>query len=148
MLLINTTDLDLDFLVSEVGKRFKEKCSLEKQELGIKTRGQILAEEILKKFESQHEKTLIITDRDLGAVGLNFVFGQADPANSIAVVSVFRLLGQNLKQRMIKEAVHELGHLFFLSHCRKPCVMSFSNSVFDVDEKSPDFCEACEKKLH
>jgi len=36
-------------------------------------------------------------------------------------------------QRVIKEAVHELGHAFGLTHCENSkCVMHFSNSLQDT----------------
>jgi archaemetzincin len=51
-------------------------------------------------------------------------------------------------ERIKKEATHELGHLFYLGHCRNPnCVMYFSNSILDTDKKSKFFCEKCQKIL-
>jgi archaemetzincin len=48
------------------------------------------------------------------------------------------------QQRIIKETVHELGHLFRLSHCEKRnCVMHFSNSLKDTDFKDYNFCDRC-----
>ncbi|MBV9667768.1 MAG: hypothetical protein JO327_06520, partial [Nitrososphaeraceae archaeon] len=36
-------------------------------------------------------------------------------------------------QRIVKEAVHELGHAFGMNHCRNTsCVMHFSALVFIV----------------
>lgn len=145
--IINTTKENFDFLKPEIEKRFGQECILEHSDLGITFKGQILAIDILKKFGSQKEKTLIITDKDLGAVGLNFVFGQADLMKSIAVLSTARLKGLKFRERVVKETVHELGHLFFLEHCEKPCVMSFSNSILDVDEKSSEFCDKCKQQI-
>jgi archaemetzincin len=48
----------------------------------------------------------------------------------------------------MKEAVHELGHTYGLSHCRDiHCVMCFSNTLGDTDRKGVRFCAACEPKL-
>ncbi len=100
-------------------------------------------------------KVLVITERDLYASGLNFVFGEADIANGICIISLIRLkqsfYGLNedpelFLNRCLKEAVHEIGHLYGFSHCPDPlCVMHFSNSLLDTDRKSCNFCNTCRK---
>ncbi|MCS7106475.1 MAG: matrixin family metalloprotease, partial [Candidatus Aenigmarchaeota archaeon] len=53
-----------------------------------------------------------------------------------------------LIKRAVKEAIHEMGHVLGLKHCENPeCVMSFSNTVFDVDRKTKNLCEKCKKQL-
>jgi archaemetzincin len=48
----------------------------------------------------------------------------------------------------VKEAVHELGHMFGLDHCSDlRCVMHFSNSLADTDRKGRDFCPSCRARL-
>lgn len=125
-------------------------------------RDQYEAGEMLKYVLSsvsapENEKILAVTPVDLYSKGLNFVFGQALQRGEIALVSLHRLrpgfYGEEENRelffkRAAKEAVHELGHAFGLSHCDNPdCVMSFSNSILDVDEKGPSFCEKCGDKI-
>jgi len=88
---------------------------------------------------------------DLYEEGLNFVFGEAQYGGKYAVVSTYRLRHPDERiyfERVFKETNHELGHTFGLKHCGDPkCVMSFSNSIMDVDRKSLDFCPKCRQKL-
>lgn len=125
-------------------------------------RGQYRASDVLRYLEestrkSKATKILGIIGKDLYSSNLNFVFGQARCLGSVAVVSLYRLdpafYGQNpddklFGDRVAKEAVHELGHTFGLKHCRNSeCVMSFSNSIVDVDRKQRFFCEDCYRRI-
>ena len=101
---------------------------------------------------------LLTTDLYTRSRNLNFIFGQAQCPGRAALVSLCRLdptfygVPSNRKlffKRATKEVIHELGHTFGLGHCANPsCVMSFSNSILDVDEKKPAFCKTCRRKLH
>lgn len=98
------------------------------------------------------DKVLGVTDVDLYSGDLNFVFGVAEPGGKAAVISLYRLrLGADeavFRERVVKEAVHELGHTFGLSHCPDPgCVMRFSNSLEDTDRKGKLFCARCWRRL-
>ena len=96
---------------------------------------------------------LLIGDIDAYVKGLNFVFGHADPNAGVAAVYTRRLKPEFYgyvpdlmlyAKRAAKEVVHEIGHLLGLGHCTIPgCVMNFSNSIYEVDEKSDDFCDKC-----
>lgn len=102
-------------------------------------------------------RALGIVDVDLYVPQLNFVFGEADINNKIAIISLARLRQEYyslkrddniFKGRVLKEAVHELGHTFGLGHCQNPaCVMFFSNSLRDTDRKNFHFCSKCQKAL-
>jgi archaemetzincin len=127
------------------------------------TRHQHVSTPILKslaRFKSsltQVERVLGIVDADLYASDLNFVFGEADPKEGVAVISLTRLRPQFyglspdealFHERMLKEAVHELGHTYGLGHCaNSACVMHFSNSLKDTDVKEPSFCPKCHSHL-
>ena len=112
--------------------------------------------ELVRKRAKGSGKIMGITDVDLYATGLNFVFGEAHLSGHAAVVSLARLrpsfyrLAENnelLFKRAVKESVHELGHTYGLAHCSdRGCVMSFSNSIRDVDLKGEDFCQSCKRQ--
>jgi archaemetzincin len=100
-------------------------------------------------------KVLGITDRDLFIPILTYVFGEAQLGGRAAVVSVARLLEdvellgpRVLVERLAKEAVHEVGHVFGLVHCDSPgCVMGRSPAVREVDAKSAAPCAECRARL-
>ncbi len=93
-------------------------------------------------------KALGIMPSDAYDGSLNFVFGQAELGGTYAVIYLGRLSSgadsRLLAIRSLKEAVHELGHTVGLPHCDDPtCVMSFSNSLSDVDRKGWRLCPRC-----
>ncbi len=98
-------------------------------------------------------KILGVTEVDLYVPVLTFVFGEAQVEGKAAVVSSYRLrdelygLPENperLKERLEKEAIHELAHTFGLIHCRQPeCVMHSYTYAEEIDFKSKNFCTAC-----
>ena len=113
---------------------------------------------ILERVNPTKEmKILVICDMDAYSGNLNFVFGEAHLGGRIAGIYLPRLRPEfyNLEpdelifnDRIVKEAIHELGHAFGLLHCNnKRCVMYFSNSLYDTDFKNRIFCENCKNKL-
>lgn len=102
------------------------------------------------------DMVLGITDVDLYSPGYDFVFGEAEMASGVATLSLFRLKGSKrskytspevFRERAVREAVHELGHLYQLIHCSEPkCVMHTCPCIADVD-KAKELCDQCERLL-
>jgi predicted Zn-dependent protease len=44
---------------------------------------------------------------------------------------------------LVKESLHEVGHLLGLDHCSDVCVMNLSGSIEQAEEKSFHLCEGC-----
>jgi archaemetzincin len=98
-------------------------------------------------------RVLGVTDVDLYIPILTFVFGEAQVGGPVAVVSTHRLRQEFyglpsdhelLRQRVAKEAVHELGHTLNLAHCDDyRCVMASSHAVEWIDLKENSLCTNC-----
>jgi archaemetzincin len=97
-------------------------------------------------------RVLAIAQVDLFIPILTHVYGEAQLGGSACVVSTFRLnegrSGINISQkyidRIVKEAIHELGHTFNLRHCpEQTCIMHYCRNEEDVDRKSDQLCRYC-----
>jgi len=108
-------------------------------------------------FNYHFFRALGVIEEDIYSRFYNFIFGCANGKESnIALISVIRL-NENFynrtenralfEKRVLREAIHELGHTFGLVHCEDYCVMKFSNSLAEADNKPLKFCEDCSKKL-
>ncbi len=120
-------------------------------------RGQFNSTVILFKIKPLCQIVLGVTEVDLYADRLNFVFGEAEVGGNRAIISLKRLRPEFygdepnyslLKLRALKEAMHEIGHVLGLLHCNdERCVMHFSNSIIDTDIKDWRYCARCRAVL-
>ncbi|MGA7159778.1 MAG: archaemetzincin family Zn-dependent metalloprotease [Bacteroidota bacterium] len=111
----------------------------------------------VQRFKECEGKIIGVTSADLFVPVLTYVFGEAQLDGPVAVVSAHRLddtlygLPPNRTltiERLLKEAVHELGHTFGLVHCHDyRCVMHSSTTVEEIDIKSKTFCASCDGYL-
>jgi archaemetzincin len=121
------------------------------------SRGQYQSVELLKALVQaapvDTARLLGVTEVDLAIPMLSFLFGQAQLDGTIALVSLCRLRQEFyglppdeevLRERAVKEALHELGHTFGLTHCEQAeCVMSLATHIGLVDRKSQRYCARC-----
>ncbi len=156
----------LEPLAEGLTQRLRVACSIQPDGLEAEfafnaLRRQYHSTEILKKIlhkpTSETWKVLGVTEMDLYIPVLTFVFGEAQLSDGGALVSAHRLRQEFyglptdpelLHQRLLKEALHELGHTYGLRHCPDyTCVMSSSNGVERIDLKGADFCPNCVKLI-
>ena len=97
-------------------------------------------------------KVLAIVQVDLFIPILTYVYGEALLGDKSCIVSTCRLKTgryfsgepQVFQNRVVKEAIHELGHTFDLRHCReRTCIMHYCRTLEDVDAKSEHLCRYC-----
>jgi archaemetzincin len=121
------------------------------------SRGQYHSTEILARMGAHITpdswRLLGVAAVDLYIPILTFVFGEAQLNGMLAVVSTHRLRQEFygfpadeplVTDRLLKEAVHELGHTFGLTHCDDTeCVMAPSHAVEWIDLKTSHYCPKC-----
>jgi archaemetzincin len=139
---VRTDVLDASFAFSEQRNQFHSTAIL--QAMNVDAKGGKV-------------RLLGIAAHDLYVPVLTFVFGEAQLNGPCALVSMHRLREEFyglaakqdiLRQRLLKEAVHELGHTFGLRHCRDwRCAMASTHAVERLDLKEPFFCRECAQKL-
>lgn len=157
----------LDDLAAGLARIFRLNCYAYPEELDAgfafnSARNQYHATSILRHLReiqpSEAIRVIGVTRQDLFVPILTFVFGEAELGGRCAVVSLQRLdesfyglprRPDLLRERLLKEAVHELGHTFGLRHCDDwRCVMTSSHAVEKLDIKDLDFCRECRKAIN
>src|SRR6476646_1503076 len=101
-------------------------------------------------------RLLGVAEIDLYIPILTFVFGEAQIGGPCAVISARRLRQEFyslppdktlLDQRLLKEAIHEIGHTCDLTHCDNyACAMASSHAVEWIDLKQAALCSACQEQ--
>ena len=111
-----------------------------------------ILEKLAAKSPSTAIKLLALCHVDLFIPILTHVYGEAQIGGKACIISTHRLNeGQshmNLREpylsRIVKEAIHELGHTFSLRHCKDPgCLMHYCRNESDVDRKTNELCRYC-----
>ena len=152
----------LDALAADLARTFGVSCHVRDGKLDAAfardaERGQYHSTAILQRLRGLAVdpgiRLLGVTAHDLFVPIFTFVFGEAQLEGNCAVVSCYRLEEEHyglpadegkLRERLLKEAVHELGHTFGLGHCDDwRCVMASSHGVERLDVKGAEFCEEC-----
>jgi archaemetzincin len=158
--------LDLmEQLAASLARTFRTPCRIRPETLDIafafdERRNQHYATAVLQRLErlpGNGERLLAVTSFDLFVPVLTFVFGEAQLEGNCAIVSTARLRDEFyglppradlLRDRLIKESAHEIGHTFGLRHCPDwSCVMASSHAVEVLDIKGADFCRDCRKPI-
>ncbi len=151
----------LDVVRTALAREYRTQCALEPRAIDpgfayYPDRDQyhstVLVEH-LTKVETGGARLMGVAGVDLFIPILTFVFGEAQLGGSCAVVSYHRLSQPFyglppdealLKDRLAKEAVHEMGHTFGLTHCDDyDCVMAASHAVEWLDVKGGSLCPDC-----
>lgn len=124
-------------------------------------RQQFHSSEILQRMyglvSARSWRLLAIADVDLYIPILKYVFGEAQIGGPCAVVSAYRLRQEFygldpdddlLRQRLLKECVHELGHTLDLRHCQDyRCAMASAHAVEWIDLRDTTLCGLCRAQL-
>lgn len=152
----------LDDLAAELARIFQVSCHVHEEPLLADfaydaRRDQYYSTALLQSMQSLRSDPqtawLGVTGLDLFIPILTYLFGEAQLGGRCAVVSLHRLreefygLPANpdlLRQRLVKESTHELGHVLGLRHCLDwQCVMASTHDVERLDLKGKEYCRSC-----
>jgi archaemetzincin len=116
-----------------------------------------ILEQLAAKAPENAVKVLALVEVDLFIPILTHVYGEAQLGGKACIVSTIRLneghsylnTQEPFLGRIVKEAIHELGHTFQLRHCREhTCLMHYCRNESDVDRKSDQLCRYCKVLLN
>jgi archaemetzincin len=152
---------ELDLLAANLARQLHQACHVDPARIDPDfaydpVRNQYHATAILRGLSTCKlpGRILGVASVDLFVPIFTFVFGEAQLSGHCAVISTFRLRQQLYglppdpeltAERLLKEAMHELGHTFGLRHCHDwSCPMASSFSIDRLDLKNVSFCPACQ----
>jgi len=116
----------------------------------------MILEQLAARAPARAVRVIALAQVDLFIPILTHVYGEAQLGGTACIVSTFRLnegrSGMNISRkyigRVVKEAIHELGHTFNLRHCpEESCIMHYCRNEEDVDRKSDELCRYCKVML-
>jgi archaemetzincin len=113
--------------------------------------------DIYKRRSGISDLVLLVVSEDLCREGDEYLFGLARPQTGNAVVSTSRLANthyglppddEELFDRLVKEAAHEVGHLLSLPHCRcRECIMYNPLTLEDLTRQKRWLCHGCREQI-
>jgi archaemetzincin len=116
----------------------------------------LILNQLAAKSPGRAIRVIAIAQVDLFIPILTHVYGEAQLGGTACIVSTYRLnegrsgmhISPKYIDRVVKEAIHELGHTFRLRHCPEhTCIMHYCRNEEDVDRKSDQLCRYCKVML-
>ena len=167
LLPVGTIDSSLlAYLQQSIPAKLRVKCEILSPPLDPATcyhpeRQQFHSSELLQQVQAtlrrEDWRLLAVADVDLYIPILQYVFGEAQIGGPCAIVSTYRLRQEFygldrddnlLRQRLLKECLHEIGHTLELRHCQDcRCVMASSHAVEWIDLRESSFCHGCRAQV-
>ena len=143
--------LDLQTIHLESMKNLSYALDRQRRQYNV---GSILQDLESRLFKSV-DKVVAVLDVDLFVPVFTHVYGEARQGGRVALISTFRLRENSpdtlndssiALERAAKVALHELCHLYNLTHCEsRRCLMHFSGSLSDLDQASFNLCRYCRR---
>jgi predicted Zn-dependent protease len=87
------------------------------------------------------ERSLWLVDRGIIYPEIGPVFGCSTEKSAIISSSGIDT------EVLVKESLHEVGHLLGLDHCSKRCIMNLSENLAEAEEKPLSLCPTCSDTL-
>jgi archaemetzincin len=155
-----------DYLCAEIPRLLPVRCEISPYNFDPAPayhaeRQQYHSSEIIERMQALVRpldwRLLGVTGVDLYIPILKYVFGEAQMGGPCALVSYHRLRQEFygldrdddlLNQRLLKEAIHELGHTLDLRHCQDyRCAMASAHAVEWIDLRESTLCGSCAARV-